>query len=309
MQESNVTNKHFKRVLREVKEHFENDKNPPEDMFLEFLMELKYSNLLLPGMTENNELVTDIINADDTGTSALSLYTDDEEFAKDESINEIYDPLPYDLAFYIDFVNEDGLDGIVINNSTDCFFMNAEFLNNELLIDDISIENNPEAYGPHQLKDIAESVTNPSMTDYMADFSGDIYVEDLMIEMSNATFLDVIGSKEDFSNHEIDGIINLRDVVEWEPCTISLDYGDFAFLFTSKKAITDKMDFSSDFHYAYQVTVLSVLIEFVLRSDLDGIIINSVSDYFIIPRQALLIYSGKLDNPSLMNGIDYAFPL
>ena len=309
MQESHVTNNHFKKALQEIKRYFDNELEPPEELFVEFLMELKFSNLLIAGKIECHELVTDIINVDDTGAKVLSLYTDDEEFRKDANIKEMYDPLEYDLWFYIDFVNDDDLDGIVINYPSECFFMSAKFLNDSHLIDDISIEYSPESYGPHQLKEIAESITNPSMDDFMANVSGDIHGEDLILLMSKATFLDLVISEEDFSNHERDGIIRLSDVEDWEVGTIDIDDGEYAFLFTSKEAIADNMEVNPGYYCAYQVTVLSELIEYVLSSDMDGIIINPASDNFFVPRNSLLIYSKALDNPKLIGGADYAFLL
>ena len=63
-------------------------------------------------------------------------------------------------------------------------------------------------------------------------------------------------------------------------------------------------------HY-YQVTLLDDLIEFILLSDMDGIIINPGLDDYLISREYLLqAYLGlTYDNPSFKNAADYAFIL
>ena len=57
--------------------------------------------------------------------------------------------------------------------------------------------------------------------------------------------------------------------------------------------------------------MLGEFLEFVLKSDMDGIIINPGSDDYLIGREALLeAYGGlALDNPAFKNAMDYAFML
>ena len=89
--------------------------------------------------------------------------------------------------------------------------------------------------------------------------------------------------------------------------TISTEDIELGVLFTSKNALLDSVDVEDDNYYVYQITVLSEYIDFVLRQDMSGIIINpNLEDYFI-PRHTLFNYSSILDNPSFKNAIKYAF--
>lgn len=48
MQESYVTNNHLRAVLNELNDFLEKGQEPPEDLFMEFIAELKVSTLLIP---------------------------------------------------------------------------------------------------------------------------------------------------------------------------------------------------------------------------------------------------------------------
>ena len=309
MKESYVTNNHLRAVLNELNDFLEKGQEPPEDLFMEFVGELRVSNLLIPGIIEGDELISENITSNEDGSTVIPLYTDDEEFINDKGLNSGYDPIPNDIGFYLDLVIENDFAGVLINISSESFFISSDLLNNLPLNQNFSINDNFQGYGPDQLKNIAENTLNDSMVNFIRNTSNEDNFEGLMLELSKCTLLDVIVSEEDFENYQINGIVSLEDIEGWEVCNTGNDDVSFGILFTSKDAILSTMDVNSEYYYAYQITVLSEFIDYVLRGDADGIILNPGLDDYLISRSFLLTYSNILDNPSFKQAIDYAFLL
>ena len=306
MNKSNITNNHFRAVLSELKNIMDNDQEPPEELVMQFVAELRVSNLLVPGIINGDGMITENIVSDEDGSVAIPLYTDDEEFIKNRNPDSQYDPMPNDIRQYIDWVNEDDHRGIVINLSSECFFIDRELLNELSFDDDFEIRDKFEGYGPQQLKGIAETASNESMLEFIRNSSNGYSYEGIMLELSKSTMLNLIINDRDF---ECDGYISLDDVEGWEVCNYAFNGSDVGILFTGRDAITDTLDAEPGYYYAYQITVLSEFIDYVLRQDFDGIIINPGLDEFFIPRGFLLGYSQILDNPSFKNALHYAFLL
>ncbi len=307
MQKSYVTNNHFRMVLNELGDILERGQEPPEELFAEFINELKFSNLLVPGFFSGEDFISENLISDD-GTTVIPLYTDDEEYIKDDNVEDQYDPVPNNILDYIEILNNNGGDGVVINPASECFTIPIDLLNNFPLSSGISFNDNfNSGYSPEQLKNIAENATNDSLVSFIRDPSNEENFEGLMFELSKSVLLNEFISDEDFRIYANNGIIILDDVERCALCTISSEYAEFGVLFTSKNAILDSVDVEDDNYYVYQITVLSDFIEFVLRQDMGGIIINpNLEDYFI-PRHALFNYSSILDNPSFKDAIKYAF--
>ena len=309
MEESYVTNNHLKAVLIGLDRYIQKGEEAPAELFLALIEELKVSTLLIPGYIENDALVYDIINNDDTGQRALMLFCDDDEFLEMDEMNPKYNLIPHDIGSYMELINDDELDGMVIDYANLCFFLPRELLNEMPLEDDFTVENDFEGYGPEQLRNIAETLTNDSMLEYMCNTGDEIDLDELMVELSSSTLLDLVGILDDLGEYENDGIIELDRVSEWEVCTINVNDEDYALLYTSKDAILETMDITPGYYPAYQIVVLSEFIRFVLENDMEGIVINPGIDDFLISRPFLFAYSEILDNPSFKRAADYAFPL
>lgn len=99
----------------------------------------------------------------------------------------------------------------------------------------------------------------------------------------------------------------MSDVESFTLSTIFADDVEFGILFTSKNAIIDPVTVDTGNYYAYQITVLSEFIDYVLRQDMVGIIINPNLDEYFIPRHVLFNYSSVLDNPNFKQAVEYAF--
>lgn len=308
MKKSYVTNKHFRGVLNQLGDVLENGEQPPEDLFAEFVNELKFSNLLIPGIINGDELEYQYITYDD-GAIILPLYTDDEEYVKDQNIDGGYNPVPYDILYYKDALNENGLDGIIINPASECFNIPIDLLNQFPLNSGITFKDNfnGEGYNPEQLKNIAENTTNDSLVNFIRNPENKENFEGLISELFKATLLNVFVSDENFENFANNGIISLYDVNKFQLVTIAEDNLETLILFTNKNYIFEGAPEKGKMFYAYQITVLSKIIEIVLREDMDGILINPNLENYLIPRHALFNFSSILDNPKFKQAFDYAF--
>ena len=306
MQKSYVTNNHFRRVLNDLGDFLERGEEPPEDLFAAFINELRVSNLLVPGIFEGENFISENIFLED-GLTVIPLYTDDVEYIKDDNVDDQYDPVPNDILDYIEILNDNCGDGVVINPASECFTIPINLLNDFPLNSGITFNDNFNGgYGPEQLKNIAENITNDSLVNFIRNSSNMNNFEGLMLELSKSTLLNSFFSDDYFATYDDNGIVLLNEVNKYQLATI-IDDAEAGILFTSKNAMLDGAVDDVNNYYVYQITVLSEFIDFVLRHDMVGIVINpNLEDYFI-PRYALFNYSSILDNPSFKNAIDYAF--
>ena len=308
MQESYVTNNHLRIVFNEIGDYLEKGQEPPEDLFLEFIGELRVSNLLVPGIVEGDELISENLTNDE-GSTVIPLYTDDEEYVKDNGLNSEYNPIPNDIRYYVELINENNFDGIIINLASEGFFIPSDLLNNLALGPTFSIKDNFSGYGSDQLKNIAENTSNDSLVNFIRNPSNENNFDGLMMELTKSILLNVIVDDKNLGNYSSNGIIFREDVGGFEVCNTSNDEESFGILFTSKNAILNTIDYNSEFYYYYQITILSEFFDYVLRSDMGGVIINPGLDDYFIPRGFLLTFSNIMDNPSFKQALDYAFLL
>ncbi|MBQ2665593.1 SseB family protein [Methanobrevibacter sp.] len=307
MQESYVTNNHLRIIINNIGNYLDKGQEPPEDLFVEFIGELRVSNLLIPGIVEGDELISENLT-NDAGERVIPLYTDDEEYVKDNGLNSDYNPIPNDIGFYVELVNENNFKGIIINLASESFFIPSDLLNNLSLGPTFSINDNFSGYGPDKLLNIAENTTNDSLVNFIRNSYDEIF-DGLMMELTKSILLNVIVSAENLENYLSNGVIFREDVGGFELCNTGNDEETFGILFTSKDAILATMDYNSEFYYYYQIAILSEFFDYVLRSDMEGVIINPGLDDYFIPRSFLLTFSNIMDNPSFKQAIDYAFLL
>ena len=310
MKKSYVTNNHFRSVLNELGNYLDKGQEPPEDLFSEFVSELRVSNLLVPGIIDGDEFISENLTSNEDGTTIIPLYTDDDEYLKDKGMDaDEFEPIPNDIRYYVELLNENSGDGLIINLASECFSIPTPLLNDLPLNQGISFQDNFKGYGPDRLINIAKNATNDSFIDFIRNSNDFNNIERLMLEFSKSTLLNVIVSDENLEYYAKEGIIFYEDVGGFELCTSRDEGGEYGILFTSTDAITSTMDEDNEFYYYYQIAVLSEFIDHILRSDMRGIIINPGLDDYLIPRTILFDYSSFLDNPSFKQAINYAFLL
>ena len=309
MQRSYVTNDYLVDKFNEIGVYFEDGNEVPENLFIQFVQELGVSNLLIPGIVEEDSLSFDILTSDDDSIDVIPLFSDDEAFIGCYGEESEFSPIANDIRFYIDLVKDSEVYGILFNPDTTDFLLPKEILVNLPFPPVIKINDESEGYGGEQLLNIAQNATNDSFVEFMRS-EGDSF-EALMLELQKSVLLNVVVSEEDLSVYAKNGIISGDDAGEFALCTTGDEQTQFGVLFTSTDAIRQSLDEESELNYYYQIALLDEFIEFVLKSDMDGIIINPGSDDYIIGREALLeAYGGlTLDNPAFKRAMDYAFIL
>ncbi|MCI7291945.1 MAG: hypothetical protein MR504_07115 [Methanobrevibacter woesei] len=309
MQKIHITNNHLRTIVNEVKNYLKKGQEMPEGLLFELMAELKVSNLLIPGFFDGDELITEHLTNNVDSTTVIPLYTDYEEYIKDYDLNSEYTPIPNDITYYIDLINKNNHNGIIVNFASESFFIPSDLLNNIPLTSIFSINDNFRGYGPNQLKSIAENTTNDSLVNFIKNPSNENNFDGLMMELIKSTLLNVIFDKNNLGNYSKNGIISIEDIGRFQVCIIGNDKEKFGILFTSKNAIINTMDKNSEFYYFYQITVLSEFFDYILRRDMDGVIINPGLDDYFIPRRVMLTFSNVTDNPNFKYGPNYAFLL
>lgn len=302
--QTGITNNHFKMVINEVQEYLDKGEDVPQELFIDFIGELKYTNLLLPAIIDGDDLIFENLVSDEDDSTVIPLYTDDVEF---ESHNDPdYEALANDIEYYVELVNDQEFDGVLINQGNQDFFIGRDLLNNMPFGPDIEIEDNFEGYSPDKLYDIAKNASNDSLVEFMK--TADNGFEALMLELSKSTLLNVVASDEDLDKYAENGIIPIGEVDDFEICTTNDGIDEYGILFTSVDAINRT---KGEGNFYCQLTLLDDFIDFVLRSDMAGIIINPGIDDYLISREYLIEAFGGLgyNNPNFKRAFDYLFTL
>ena len=300
--QTDVTNNHFKLTIHEIQAYIINDEEIPQELFIDFVGELKFTNLLLPGVIDGDDLIFEDFTSDES--TVLPLYTDDKEFASNYDGTSEYEPLPNDIEYYVELVNDQEFDGVLINPGSSDFYIGTDILNNIPFGPDISIEDDIEGYDAEKLHDIAKGAANDSLVEFMK--SGNNQFEALMLELEKATLLNVVASDDDLDDEN--GIITISEVSDFELCTTNDGVDEYGILFTSIDAINET---KGEGNFYCQVALLDDFIDFVLRSDMAGIIINPGLHDYVISREYLIEAFGGLtySNPKFKNALDYMFVL
>ena len=133
------------------------------------------------------------------------------------------------------------------------------------------------------------------------------------MELSNSTLLNLVINDKPLDEFAKDGIIDADDVDGFSLCTIDNDEIHMGAIFTDKNAISKAINADSDLYYYGQVTVLSELFDFILRNDMDGVVINPNGEDYVIAREDILPQASGIEiiveNPVFRDSLDYAFIL
>lgn len=308
MEKTYVTNDYFKAVVVELKKYVERNQEIPDELFDDFVNEIRVSNLLALGFEDGDRFTTDGTLLTRGDEVFLPVYTDDDEYLKDNGPNTEFELIPNDIIDYIDMLNQNDGDGIVINPASECFTIYTHLLNDLPLNSGISFQDNFSGYGPEQLKNIAENAPNDSIINFIRNDSNEDNFEGLMLELSKSILLNPRFSDEKFENYANNGIVFVDDMESYISTVVDDDQ-EYGILFTSKNAILDTVNEDSKEDHAYQITILSEYFDIMLRGDCDGVVINPYLEGYFIPRNILFKYSSILDNPSFKQASKYVFLL
>ncbi|WP_298500937.1 SseB family protein [uncultured Methanobrevibacter sp.] len=305
---SGVSNNYLGQAIVELKRALENDDNAAEKM-TDFILELKVSNLFIPGIDEGEELVYETFIFEEDDLNVLPLFTSEEEFFKHYDDNSEFKPVSNEFEIYAGI--SDDIDAIVIDPEGESFFVTPEMI--EFAAEDFSISyDDIKARSVNEIRQVYDSVSNESLCQFIRDESNDDDLEGLMAELSGSWLINLVVSETSLDEFADDGIIKADDVDGFSLCVMEDDDSGYGIVFTDKDAISKALDEDGLFYYA-QLTRLSSLFEFVLRNDMDGVIINPESDDYLIERSAILAQASGIDlvaeDASFKNCLDYAFIL
>lgn len=305
-----VTNNHLLEKIEEVNLFLEEDKEVPLELANELMWELKVSNLIIPAIEQEEYLTFEHVTSEEDIT-CIPLFSDVDEFKKHVS-DEEFNAITLDFDVYVDLVNENEFDGIVINMDGDQFILDSEFLDNIYFEEEIFSEDT-EMLAPEQLKEEFENAENASLVEFIRDEDHMGDTERLYVELSNASLLNLVVWDKPLDDFAKDGIISADDVEGFSLCTVEDDEVRLGAVFTGKDAFDAAINKDSGLYYYGQLTVLSELFDFVLRNDMDGVVVNPNSDDYIILREDILPQASGIEiiveRPEAANSLDYAFLL
>lgn len=297
-----TSHKHLRTVIEDI---YANDNRMDEDLTLRLIHEFRYSNLHIPAKRDEFNL-NFIIYEDDRGLRLTPLFTDVDEFNKFFKGEDDIELMQNSFELYRNVLMTSDIEGYVLNPATERYVFTKEFI--------LEIKNIPktnfyatDTYTADELKEMSRTenvdlemfIENPqNIGDYEALFE----------KLSKSTLLTMMVSDEDLSIKAKDGVISMMDSGPLAQMYTDRVGGVYATIFSGtqkiKKAETDR------FRYC-QVVNLSMLVNFVLSEDMEGIILNPGSDNVLIPRVTLLKYSIGFEkfanDPKLADTIYYMF--
>ncbi len=305
-----VKNKHLTHTLEHAKLYIDDAEEIPQELLLNLMAELRVSNLLIPAVEQDDEIIFENVIFEDDDTTYLPLFTNLEEFEKHKGDDGEFEALSNDFELYLEIVKESSLDGIIINIEGMCIPFDREFLSEIPTGSAVTFTEGEEAYSAGELKDIFESITNDELVDFFENDTDHNDLESVMVQLSNSHLLNAVISDDSLDEFAQDGIIKYSDVGGFNLFIMDDDPIHMAMLFTSKEEMADTIK-DSDSSFYGQITVLSELFEFILRNDMDGIIINPNSlDQYILREEIISQARGieliPEDN-KFKNALDYAF--
>jgi len=297
-----VTNKYLKSSISEISNFYKNNTKPPEDMYLNLLMELKVCELLIPVVFDGEKLSFPNIEVDD-GTSLIPLFTSNDELKK---YSDEFESFPNEIAYYIKMVNDFGFDGILIDAGSDEFCIDNVVLNKIPLTRKVESDN---AFDGIKLRDIALSEKNEKLKRFISKDSNFNKFDKLSKILLDSVLLNVVVSEKDLSEFAHDGVIDRNEADTFTLFTKNSGRDHYGTVYTDTDAIVSFHE-DLEFFYYVQVTNKYSVFHFLLSNDLDGIIINPGTDDYYVPRQVMLrLLNDDLVNTDFAEATRYAFPI
>ena len=277
-----TNHKHLRVVIEDI---YANNNQLTEDLTLRLIHEFRYSNLYIPAKRDDFTL-NFIIYEDDNGLKLTPLFTDPDEFKKFFKDEEDIELMQNSFELYQNVLMTSDIEGYILNPATEKYVFTKEFI--------LDIKNTPKTnyystntYSIDELKALKDS-KNEKLEKFIANRQNVGDYEALFEQLSKSNLLTLMVSDVDLAPKAKDGVISMMDSGPLAQMYTDNVGGVYATIFSSEdkmKAVnTDKFTYS-------QVINLSMLVNFVLSEDMEGIVLNPDSDNVLIPRVTLLRYS------------------
>lgn len=276
--------------------------NGDKEILLRIANELRYSSLYIPSKRHDGKPVFDIYEGEGD-LKLIPLFTDLDEADYFYGSGDVK-LLSNSFELYRNVLKTSDIDGYILNPASQNYLFLKDFI---LAITDIPkthyYSSNP--YSPEELKNLTDS-QNQGLEDFISNPQNIVNYEALFDRLSKSTVMTLMLSDIDLSGLFENGILDMQNTGPVASMHIDDVGGRYAAIFSSKDKI-NSVD-TSQFKYG-QVVNLSMLVNFVLSEDMDGIILNPSSDDVLIPRQKLLSYSlgfeKYADDERLVNSMYY----
>lgn len=281
-----VTHKHLRKILEDNYDFVRNDGDISDEDFEMLLYELFYSTLIVPTSSVEGEIFP-IIIGDGNGNSFMPLFTDLVEYEKAFANKEDIHPIVSDFDTYMNL----GIEGIVINPTCEQFsFSSKAFKDKEKTLRS-AYDITDETLDRDELKELLNSKSSLDLSDvYDYDAFFKSLADSVMFTSPDLKNIS-IGEK---GIVEIDGGIPVNSTPE-----------GYLKLFTTKEEMKKGGD-----RYA-SVVNLDYFIDFIIRMDFNGLIINPSTEAIVVERNVLLAnfdgFRKYYNSSKYAKAADYAF--
>lgn len=294
-----ITHNHLKTAIQDY------TLSPSKDLLLRLVNELRYSNLYIPSKRIDGKPSFDVYEED--GLKLTVLFTDLDEAVKFYGSDDTQ-VFAGSFELYRNILKTSDIEGYILNPASERYLLDNEFI---LSITDIPKTTyvSTDPYSPEELKVMCGS-DNSGLESFIENPANAADFEALFENLSKSTVFAMMLSDTDLDGFFNDGMLDMRITGPVASMYVDEVGGKYAAIFSS----TQKMKSPDAAKFAYaQIINLSMLVNYVLTEDMDGIILNPSSDDVLIPRQKLLAYSIGFerygDDERLADSMYYIFPL
>ncbi len=274
-----------------------NYENLTAEIFERFINELKHSCMILAADMTSDDMRFRVFEHD--GKEYGLLFTDMNEFRKSFSSEEC-ESYSCDFELYQKIVEMDLLDGFLINPESEAFILKKEIFKQIKDLPEHSYDED-NSYITEELKRLHDSIDNHELEEFIKDPSNIGSYEELFAMMSKSTMLTLMLSDRDLGDLMVDGAINMMETGPVAFLYLDEVGGQYATLYTSHEKMKSV---ATEMHKYSQIVNVSLMANFILNDDMDGIIINPGLENIILSRDVLLEHSGLLEkvcNDSRLN--------
>lgn len=254
------------------------------------LEELKYSTLIVPMDNERGGCAMISMK----GKSFIPLFTDIHEYNK-VSFGENYSPEFFEFNFYLELIKE-GVYGYIINVESERFPITKELL--DFMDTDYRFDLDYQPFTLKEIRRIYDSIDNAELNEFLLDEANRWDFDGMMDLLFKSDILTVVASRDNLDDFQEDGVISLHNVRE------KMFYrtrDNYAVLFSSPETINLSL---RNCHLYSSLVNLGVFIDFALKNDLAGIIVDGD---IAISREFLMNFMKGFNSPSVDKYDDYAF--
>ena len=246
------------------------------------LSELKHSTLILAANISHEPFKFAVVNLEENTFGFL--FTDMIEFEK--FIDDGCESHIFDFQTYKMMVEGGMVDGFILNPESEAFFIDSDLFSliNETPQSEFNLF---EGYSTSELKDLKNSIDNHGLEEFISDYInyGDYF--GLFERISDSTLLTLMLSRDDLEDYACDGVISMKKTIPLAFLYLDEIGGKYATVYTSENKISNV---NTSLNKYSQIVNFLNLVDFIIKDDLDGIIINPNSEHLMIPRYILLRY-------------------